>query len=55
VHKRQVPVVGDLDALRLDLRRRDRVVVAFSGGADSSLLAFVANEAVGPQRAVVVR
>jgi uncharacterized protein len=54
VHKRQVPVVGDLDALRLDLRRRDRVVVAFSGGADSSLLAFVANEAVGPQRAVVV-
>ncbi len=46
--------MGDLTALRLDLERRERVVVAFSGGADSSLLAFVANEVVGPERAVVV-
>ena len=46
--------MGDLEALRLGLKGRDRVVVAFSGGADSSLLAFVANEAVGPERAAVV-
>jgi uncharacterized protein len=46
--------MGDIDALRLDLARRGSVVVAFSGGADSSLLAFVANGVLGPQRAVVV-
>ena len=46
--------MGDLDALRRDLVRRGSVVVAFSGGADSSLLAFVANEVLGPQGAVVV-
>jgi uncharacterized protein len=46
--------MGDIGALRRDLARRASVVVAFSGGADSSLLAFVANEVLGPQGAVVV-
>jgi pyridinium-3,5-biscarboxylic acid mononucleotide sulfurtransferase len=46
--------MGDIDALRRDLARRGSVVVAFSGGADSSLLAFVANEVLGPHGAVVV-
>ena len=46
--------MGDLAALRRDLGGRRRLVVAFSGGADSSLLAFVANEVLGPERAVVV-
>jgi uncharacterized protein len=46
--------VGDIDALRQNLRQLGRVVVAFSGGADSSLLAFVANEVLGPQGALVV-
>jgi uncharacterized protein len=46
--------MGDLGALRGDLGGRQRLVVAFSGGADSSLLAFVANEVLGPERAVVV-
>ena len=36
-----------LDALRARLRELDRVVVAFSGGADSAFLAFVANEVLG--------
>jgi uncharacterized protein len=36
-----------LDLLRDELRRLGRVVVAFSGGADSSLLAKVANDTLG--------
>src|SRR3954447_1133806 len=36
-----------LDALRARLRELDRVVVAFSGGADSAFLAYVANEVLG--------
>ncbi len=36
-----------LDGLRLELRRLGRVVVAFSGGADSSLLAWVAQDTLG--------
>lgn len=36
-----------LDALRDRLRELDRVVVAFSGGADSAFLAYVAHETLG--------
>jgi pyridinium-3,5-biscarboxylic acid mononucleotide sulfurtransferase len=36
-----------LDALREELRRLRRVVVAFSGGADSAFLARVATDALG--------
>jgi uncharacterized protein len=36
-----------LDLLRDRLRQLDRVVVAFSGGADSAFLAYVANEVLG--------
>ena len=43
----------DLDALRARLRELDRVVVAFSGGADSAFLAFVANEVL-VERALAV-
>ena len=32
----------------------DRVVVAFSGGADSAFLAWVANDTLGPDRALAV-
>ena len=33
--------------LQADLRRLERVIVAFSGGVDSSLVAFVANQVLG--------
>jgi uncharacterized protein len=36
-----------LDALRAELQRLGRVVVAFSGGADSAFLAAVANQTLG--------
>ena len=39
--------MGDLVSLRADLGSLERVVVAFSGGADSAFLAFVANEVLG--------
>ena len=42
--------MGDLGALRASLQELDRVVVAFSGGADSSFLAWVANDTLGPER-----
>jgi len=38
---------ASLDGLRVELRRLRRVVVAFSGGADSSLLAKVAHDTLG--------
>jgi uncharacterized protein len=44
--------MGDLDALRDRLRLLGRVVVAFSGGADSALLAWVANDTLGPEAAL---
>jgi len=39
---------GKLAALDQELQRLGRVVVAFSGGADSAFLAAVANRALGP-------
>jgi pyridinium-3,5-biscarboxylic acid mononucleotide sulfurtransferase len=46
--------MGDIDVLRTRLEALDRVVVAFSGGADSAFLAWVANDVLGPQRALAV-
>jgi len=40
----------ELDRLRAELTRLGRVVVAFSGGADSAFLAYVANDVLGPAR-----
>ena len=42
------------DALEQILRDINRVVVAFSGGADSALLAHAANAVLGPERVHVV-
>ncbi|MDQ6838136.1 MAG: ATP-dependent sacrificial sulfur transferase LarE [Actinomycetota bacterium] len=46
--------MADLDVLRADLRRLGRVAVAFSGGADSAFLAWMANDTLGPERALAV-
>ena len=43
-----------LARLRARLRELDRVVVAFSGGADSAFLAWIANDELGPERARAV-
>jgi uncharacterized protein len=42
--------MGDLDRLRDRLTGLGRVVVAFSGGADSAFLAWVANDTLGRDR-----
>ena len=42
--------MAELDALRSRLREFDSIVVAFSGGADSAFLAWVANDTLGPDR-----
>ncbi len=46
--------MGDIEALRTRLRQLDRVVVAFSGGADSAFLAWVAADTLGPEAALAV-
>jgi uncharacterized protein len=43
-----------VDALRSDLQVLGRVVVAFSGGADSAFLAWMARDTLGPENCVVV-
>jgi len=45
---------ASLDDLRGRLRALGRVVVAFSGGADSAFLAWMANDTLGPDRALAV-
>ncbi len=40
--------MGDLPVLQARLRSLGRVVVAFSGGADSAFLAWVAHQTLGP-------
>jgi pyridinium-3,5-biscarboxylic acid mononucleotide sulfurtransferase len=45
-------VTASLDDLRGRLEALDRVVVAFSGGADSAFLAWVAHDTLGPDRAL---
>ena len=47
-------MAAELEGLRGELRRLEKVVVAFSGGADSAFLAWVANDTLGPERAVAV-
>jgi uncharacterized protein len=46
--------LGDVIRLRQRLEELDRVVVAFSGGADSAFLAWMANDVLGPDRALSV-
>ena len=46
--------MGDLALLRDRLSALERVVVAFSGGADSAFLAWVAHDTLGPDRAHAV-
>jgi uncharacterized protein len=46
--------MGDLDHLRACLRELGRVTVAFSGGADSAFLAWVANDTLGREGAHAV-
>lgn len=45
--------MADLGALRARLHELGRVVVAFSGGADSAFLAWMAHDTLGPARTLV--
>ena len=47
-------LIASLDDLRDGLRALGRVVVAFSGGADSAFLAWMANDTLGSDRALAV-
>jgi uncharacterized protein len=49
-----MPDLSLLDGLRARLVELDRVVVAFSGGADSAFLAWVAHDTLGGDRALAV-
>jgi pyridinium-3,5-biscarboxylic acid mononucleotide sulfurtransferase len=49
-----MPEASALERLRGVLAEIDRVVVAFSGGADSSFLAWVANDTLGSDRCEAV-
>ena len=51
---RSKPIDQRVASLRAVLAEAAPVVVAFSGGVDSSLLAWVANDELGPQRAHAV-
>jgi len=51
---REGETFGCLDMLRNGLRRLERVVVAFSGGADSAFLAWVANDTLGREQVTCV-
>ena len=48
------PLAPKLDALRAEIECVGRAVVAFSGGADSALVAWVATEVLGPDRVLCV-
>jgi uncharacterized protein len=51
----QVPALtASLDALRAHLSQLGKVVVAFSGGADSAFLAWVAHDTLGADAALAV-
>ena len=45
--------LGSIDRLRTELSRLENVVVAFSGGVDSALLAWVANDTLGADNVVL--
>jgi uncharacterized protein len=46
--------MADLEVLRDRLRAYDHVITAFSGGADSAFLAWVAHDTLGLERAMAV-
>ena len=48
------PIDSPIECLRRRLLELDRVLVAFSGGADSAFLAWMAHDTLGPDRAFAV-